>query len=74
MAPRGPNHPLSAGTVRITPLLYLEPVVSVVSAVILLGERVPAATVAGGLLVMAGVVVAGALGPGGGCCQFLVTW
>jgi drug/metabolite transporter (DMT)-like permease len=56
---------LSAGSARISPLLYLEPLVSVVSAVLLLGERVPAATVAGGLLVMAGVVVAGALGTGG---------
>jgi drug/metabolite transporter (DMT)-like permease len=49
----------SAGSARIGPLLYLEPVVSVVGAVALLGERVPAATVAGGLLVMAGVAVTG---------------
>jgi drug/metabolite transporter (DMT)-like permease len=49
----------AAGSARIGPLLYLEPVVSVVSAVLLLGERVSAATVAGGLLVMAGVAVTG---------------
>jgi drug/metabolite transporter (DMT)-like permease len=55
----------AAGSARIGPLLYLEPVVSVVSAVVLLGERVPAVTVAAGLLVMAGVVVTGTARPGG---------
>jgi drug/metabolite transporter (DMT)-like permease len=48
---------LAAGSARVGPLLYTEPVVSVASAAALLGEPLPAATVAGGLLVMAGVVV-----------------
>jgi drug/metabolite transporter (DMT)-like permease len=52
---------LAAGSARISPLLYLEPLVSVVSAMVLLGERLTPLTVAGGLLVMAGVLVAGAL-------------
>jgi drug/metabolite transporter (DMT)-like permease len=56
---------LAAGSARVSPLLYLEPVVSVASAAALLGERVPAATVAGGLLVMAGVVVSGTGRPAG---------
>jgi len=51
---------LSGGRTRISLLLYLEPVVSVVSAVALLAEHVSAATVAGGSFVMAGVFVTGA--------------
>jgi hypothetical protein len=39
-------------------LLYLEPVVSVVSAVLLLGEHLAASTLAGGALVLAGVFTA----------------
>jgi drug/metabolite transporter (DMT)-like permease len=57
---------LAAGSARVSPLLYLEPVVSVAAAAVLLGERVPAATVAGGLLVMAGVVVSGTGRPAAG--------
>jgi drug/metabolite transporter (DMT)-like permease len=56
---------LAVGSARISPLLYLEPVVSVVSAMVLLGERLTPPAVAGGLLVMAGVLVAGAGRPGG---------
>jgi drug/metabolite transporter (DMT)-like permease len=50
---------LAAGSAQISPLLYLEPVVCVLSAVVLLGERLTPPAVAGGLLVMAGVLVAG---------------
>ena len=50
---------LSGGTARVSLLLYLEPVVSVTAAVTLLGERVGAAMVAGGLLILAGVAIAG---------------
>jgi drug/metabolite transporter (DMT)-like permease len=39
-------------------LLYLEPVVSVLGAVIFLGEQVTLATIAGGLLILAGVAAA----------------
>ena len=53
---------LSAGTTRVSLLLYLEPVVSVLGAVIFLGEHVTLATMAGGLLILAGVAVAGTLG------------
>jgi drug/metabolite transporter (DMT)-like permease len=49
---------LSGGTTRVSLLLYLEPVVSVLGAVALLGEHVTAATIAGGLLILAGVVTA----------------
>ncbi|HEY7142893.1 MAG TPA: DMT family transporter [Streptosporangiaceae bacterium] len=45
------------GTVRISRLLYLEPVVSVLGAVVLLGEQVTAAVVIGGVLVIAGVLM-----------------
>jgi drug/metabolite transporter (DMT)-like permease len=54
---------LAAGSARVSPLLYLEPLVSVASAAALLGERVPTATATGGLLVMAGVVVSGTARP-----------
>jgi len=40
---------------RVTLLLYLEPLVSVAGAAFLLGERISAATVIGGVLVLAGV-------------------
>jgi drug/metabolite transporter (DMT)-like permease len=42
---------------RVAALLYLEPLVTLVAAVLLLGEPVAAATIAGGILVLAGVVV-----------------
>jgi drug/metabolite transporter (DMT)-like permease len=40
---------------RVATLLYLEPLVTMAAAVILLGEPVRAVTVVGGLLVLAGV-------------------
>jgi drug/metabolite transporter (DMT)-like permease len=40
-------------------LLYLEPVVSVLGAMVFLGERVTAAVLAGGVLVIAGVLMTG---------------
>jgi drug/metabolite transporter (DMT)-like permease len=46
---------LAGGTARVSLLLYLEPAVSVAGAVIFLGERVGMATIAGGLLILAGV-------------------
>jgi drug/metabolite transporter (DMT)-like permease len=49
---------LSGGTARVSLLLYLEPAVSVTGAVILLGERIGPATIAGGLLILAGVAIA----------------
>lgn len=42
-------------TARVASLLYIEPLVTLAAAMILLGEPVGAATIAGGLLVMAGV-------------------
>jgi drug/metabolite transporter (DMT)-like permease len=50
---------LSGGATRVSLLLYLEPAVSVLGAVTLLGERVSAAAIAGGLLILAGVAAAG---------------
>jgi drug/metabolite transporter (DMT)-like permease len=50
---------LSGGTARVSLLLYLEPVVSVLGAVVFLGEHLSLATIAGGLLILAGVVAAG---------------
>jgi drug/metabolite transporter (DMT)-like permease len=49
---------LSGGTARVSLLLYLEPVVSVLGAVVFLGERLSLLTIAGGLLILAGVAVA----------------
>jgi drug/metabolite transporter (DMT)-like permease len=49
---------LSGGTTRVSLLLYLEPVVSVLGAAAFLGEHLKPVTIAGGLLVMAGVVAA----------------
>lgn len=43
---------------RVAALLYLEPLVTFAAAMILLGERVSGIVVAGGLLVLAGVVIA----------------
>jgi len=42
---------------RVAALLYLEPLVTLAAAVVLLGEPVRATTVAGGLLVVGGVVL-----------------
>jgi drug/metabolite transporter (DMT)-like permease len=47
------------GSARISRLLYLEPVVSVLGAVVLLGEQATAVVVIGGVLVIAGVLIAG---------------
>ena len=49
---------LSGGTTRVSKLLYLEPVVSVVGAVAFLGEHLTLASIAGGVLVLAGVAAA----------------
>jgi drug/metabolite transporter (DMT)-like permease len=49
---------LSGGTARVSQLLYLEPVVSVLGAVAFLGEHLSLATVIGGLLILAGVAAA----------------
>jgi drug/metabolite transporter (DMT)-like permease len=51
---------LSGGTARVSLLLYLEPVVSVLGAAVFLGERVSAVTAGGGALILAGVAVASA--------------
>jgi drug/metabolite transporter (DMT)-like permease len=53
---------LAGGTTRVSQLLYLEPVVSVAGAVAFLGERVSLVTIAGGLLVLAGVATASTTG------------
>jgi drug/metabolite transporter (DMT)-like permease len=50
---------LSGGTTRVSMLLYLEPAVSVLGAVAFLGEDVTMVTIAGGLLILAGVATAG---------------
>ena len=47
------------GGAGISRLLYLEPVVSVLGAMVFLGEQVTAAVLAGGVLVIAGVVMTG---------------
>ena len=49
---------LALGTTRASLLLYLEPAVSVLGAVVLLGEHVSVLMIAGGLLILAGVAVA----------------
>lgn len=49
---------LSGGAARVSLLLYLEPVVSVVGAAVFLGERVVPVTLGGGALILAGVAVA----------------
>lgn len=48
---------LSGGTARVSVLLYLEPVVSVLGAAGFLGERVGLDTIGGGALILAGVAV-----------------
>src|SRR6266581_114902 len=53
------------GTARISRLLYLEPAVSVLGAMVFLGERATAAVLAGGVLVIAGVLVTGDSANGG---------
>ena len=45
------------GSARISRLLYLEPVVSVLGAMVFLGERATAAVLVGGVLVIAGVLM-----------------
>jgi drug/metabolite transporter (DMT)-like permease len=50
---------LAGGSTRVSLLLYLEPAVSVLGAMAFLGEHVTVATIAGGLLIMAGVAAAG---------------
>ena len=49
---------LAGDITRVSLLLYLEPVVSVLGAVAFLGERVTLAMIGGGLLILAGVAVA----------------
>jgi drug/metabolite transporter (DMT)-like permease len=56
---------LSGGSTRVSQLLYLEPVVSVLGAVALLGERVSLVTIAAGLLILAGVATASTARVGG---------
>jgi drug/metabolite transporter (DMT)-like permease len=48
------------GSARISRLLYLEPVVSVLGAMVFLGERATAAVLIGGALVLGGVLIAAA--------------
>jgi drug/metabolite transporter (DMT)-like permease len=50
---------LSGGATRVSLLLYLEPAVSVAGAVALLRERLTSDTIAGGLLILAGVGATG---------------
>jgi uncharacterized membrane protein len=45
------------GSARISRLLYLEPVVSVLGAMVFLGERATAAVLVGGVLLIAGVLM-----------------
>ena len=49
---------------RVAALLYIEPLVTLAAAVILLGEQVSGTVIAGGLIVLAGVVIA-QYAPGG---------
>jgi drug/metabolite transporter (DMT)-like permease len=49
---------------RVAALLYLEPLVTLAAAMVLLGERPGGTVIAGGLLVLAGVVIA-QYAPGG---------
>jgi drug/metabolite transporter (DMT)-like permease len=50
---------LAGGVSQVSLLLYLEPVVSVAGAAVLLGERVSLVMIGGGLLILAGVAVSG---------------
>jgi len=56
---------LSGGAARVSLLLYLEPVVSVLGAAVFLGERVGLVTLGGGALILAGVAVASGQGHDG---------
>ena len=53
------------GSARISRLLYLEPVVSVLGAMVFLGERATAAALIGGVLVIAGVLMTAGSGHSG---------
>jgi drug/metabolite transporter (DMT)-like permease len=55
----------AAGSTRVSLLLYLEPVVSVAGAAALLGEPVTVAMTGAGLVILAGVALAGAGRAGG---------
>ena len=50
---------LSGGVTQVSLLLYLEPVVSVAGAALLLGERVSLVMLGGGALILTGVAVSG---------------
>ena len=54
---------LTLGSTRAGLLLYLEPAVGVLGAVALLGEHVTLATIAGALLILAGVATASTARP-----------
>ena len=49
---------LAGGAAKVSLLLYLEPVVSVLGAAVFLGEQVTALTIGGGVLILGGVAVA----------------
>jgi drug/metabolite transporter (DMT)-like permease len=49
---------MAGNITRVSMLLYLEPVVSVLGAWVFLGERVTLVMLGGGLLIMAGVAIA----------------
>lgn len=49
---------LAGGTARVSLLLYVQPVVSVLGAVAFLGEHLSLATIAGGVLILTGVAAA----------------
>jgi drug/metabolite transporter (DMT)-like permease len=51
---------LSGGTTRVSLLLYLEPVVAVAGAVVLLGEQLTVPAIGGGALILAGVAASSA--------------
>jgi drug/metabolite transporter (DMT)-like permease len=58
---------LGGGASRVSLLLYLEPVISVLGAAVFLGERPGLVTIGGGVLILAGVGIASAgtvAGPG----------
>jgi len=65
---------LSAGSTRASMLLYLEPAVSVLGALAFLREHVRLATIAGGLLILAGVAASTTRrSPGSGTIEQLET-
>jgi len=55
---------LAGGAARVSLLLYLEPVVSVLGAAVFLGERVTALMICGGVLILGGVAVASSVPAG----------